>query len=166
MEGRRGGLPLRVLRGCWRIILQVTTRSRLSVLTPKNPSELREGGKLGDLFFFFFFLTGDLVRSDFFFFFLKDSSVTTSPPQHHHSVQLITGFALFLRSPPPNQRITCQINFIFALLPTSHSPLLPHRKPSSEVRHFTNNICCFCNCNFFEHPPSLRPPPPRRWLLF
>lgn len=151
MAGRRGGLPLCVLRGCWRIILQVTTRSRLSVLTPKNPSELREGEKLGDLFFS---LTEDLVRSDFFFFFfLRESSVTTSPPQHHHSVQLITGFALFLRSPPPTNHLSDQ----FYLRPPPYFPLSPPppSKTSSEVRHFTNNICCFSNCNFFEHPPPL-----------
>lgn len=93
----------------------------------ETPASWGEGaGTRGDLFP----LSGDLVRSDFFLlFFLREFSVTTSPPQLHHSLQLITGFALFLRFFP--QRITCQINFIFALLPTSHSPLLPHRKPRS-----------------------------------
>lgn len=58
--------PHCVLRGCWRRILQVTARSRLSVLTPKP--ERAEGGReaRGP----FLFLSGDLVRSDFFFLFL------------------------------------------------------------------------------------------------
>lgn len=123
--------PPCVLRGYWKIILQVTARSRLSVLTPKNPSEQEGGREARGPFFFFFFPFLETLSAVIFFFlsFLRESSVTTSPPQHHHSVQLITGFALFLRFSP--QRITCQINFIFALLPTSHSPLLPHRKPCS-----------------------------------
>lgn len=126
--------PVRVLRVCWRIILQVTARSRLSVLTPKNPSE-QEGVR--DAKGLFFFLFGDIVRSDFFFFFfLRESSVTTSFPQHHHSVQLITGFALFLRFPPNESLVRSILSSSSSLLPTL--PSSPSQTPFSEVRHFTN----------------------------
>lgn len=74
LEGRRGGLLLCVLRGHWRITLQVTARSRLSVLTPKNPSELREGGKRGDPLLPFL----ETVSAVNFFFFKENPQ---SPPR-------------------------------------------------------------------------------------
>lgn len=70
-------------------------------------------------------LSGVLVRSDFF------------PPQYHQCTAP-NGFRFVFTTPPHPQRITCQINFTFSLLPTSHFPLLPFRTPFSEVRHFTS----------------------------
>lgn len=131
-KGGKVAFPVRVLRVCWRIILQVTARSRLSVLTPKNPSE-QEGVR--DAKGLFFFLFEDIVRSEFFFF-LRESSVTTSFPQHRHSVQLITGFALFLRFPPNESLVRSILSSSSSLLPTL--PSSPSQTQFSEVRHFTN----------------------------
>lgn len=146
--------PLCVLWGYWRIISQVTARSRLSVLTPKNPRE-QEGGReaRGP-----FFLSGDLVRSGFFFFFLKrilsHHLASPAPPQ----CTAHNGFCFVFTIFPPTNHLSDQ----FYLLPPPYFPLSPpppSKTPFSEVRHFTNHICCFSNCDFFFNPPF-------PWLLF
>lgn len=131
-KGGKVAFPVRVLRVCWRIILQVTARSRLSVLTPKNQSE-QEGVRDAKGLFFSFLKTLSAV---IFFFFLRESSVTTSFPQHRHSVQLITGFALFLRFPPNESLVRSILSSSSSLLPTL--PSSPSQTQFSEVRHFTN----------------------------
>lgn len=138
--------PLCVLRGYWRIILQVTARSRLSVLTPKNPSE-QEGGREGSEGTFFSFLETLSAVVSFFFFFkriLSHHLASPAPPQ----CTAHNGFCFVFTIFPPTNHLSDQ----FYLLPPPHFPLSPpppSKTPFSEVRHFTNHICCFSNCDFF-----------------
>lgn len=64
--------------------------------------------------------------------------------------KLITGFALFLRF-PPNESL---VRSILSSPSSPLSPPPPSKTPFSEVRHFTNHICCFSNCDFFLTAPT------------
>lgn len=59
--------------------------------------------------------------------FSRESCHHLASPVPPCRVRLQTDFALFFTISP--QRITCQINFIFSLLPLSHFPLLPFGNP-------------------------------------
>lgn len=57
-----------------------------------------------------------------------------SPPPQYHQCTAPNGFRFVFTTPPSHPpRITCQINFTFSLLPTSHSPLLPSQTPSPRL---------------------------------
>lgn len=142
---RRWPSPRRVLRGHWRIISQVTARGDFLRSPRGTPASRGEGGgKRGDLFP----LSGDLVRSGFF------SSVLFKRILCHHLASPApsqstapNGFCFVFTILPPTNHLSDQ----FYLRPPPYFPLPPppsSKTPFSEVRHFTNHICCFSNCDF------------------
>lgn len=138
-EGRRGGLPPRA-PGLLGIISQVTATSRLSVLTaesPREPEARRGAGRPSSP-------PGDLVRSDFFLLFKRILSyhlASPAPPQYTAH----NGFCFVFTISPPTNHLSDQ----FYLRPPPYFPLPPppSKTPFFEVRHFTNHICCFSNCD-------------------
>lgn len=158
-RGRRGGGagPPSASSGLGTTTLRVTAPSALGL--PAGRPGAREGGADagGTLS-----LPGDLVRSHFPSRPPPSGANPQAPPRLPSTAAVFGSKRILLcfYDFPPTNHLSDQ----FYLLPSSLLPTLPSspsETPFSEVRHFTNHICCFSNCDFFFKRP---PPPP--WLLF